>query len=366
MLLVADPANMNYLTGYDGWSFYTPQMVIVHPDHEEPIWIGRGMDASGAQLTAFMVPENNIGYPDHLVQSSIHHPMHFIADYLCDRGWDKQVVGLEMDAYYFTGRCYRELVDRLPKTTFKDGELMVNWVRLVKSDQEIDYMRQAAQINTRAIQRAIEVIEPGVRGCDAAGAVYQAQISGTEGFGGDYPAFIPIISAGKYSAAPHLTWTDEPFGNEQTVMLELAGCRHHYHCPLCRTMYLGASPPAGMKNTADIVAEGIAAALAAVKPGAICEEIELAWRTTVAKYGMEKEARVGYAMGLNYPPDWGEHTASFRAGDRTVLQANMTFHMTPSIWSDDCGYECSESFRVTENGVEVFMDIPRQLIIKES
>ena len=50
-LLVADPANMNYLTGYDGWSFYTPQLVIVAQDRDEPICITRLMDANGAKLT---------------------------------------------------------------------------------------------------------------------------------------------------------------------------------------------------------------------------------------------------------------------------------------------------------------------------
>jgi Xaa-Pro dipeptidase len=70
-------------------------------------------------------------------------------------------------------------------------------------------------------------------------------------------------------------------------------------------------------------------------------------------------------MGLNYPPDWGEHTASFRPGDRTVFEPNMTFHMTPCLWSDNWGYECSESLRVTENGCETFMQLPRELAVKE-
>ena len=48
LLLVASPANQFYLTGYDGWSFYTPQMVVVALDQDEPIWFGRKMDAVGA------------------------------------------------------------------------------------------------------------------------------------------------------------------------------------------------------------------------------------------------------------------------------------------------------------------------------
>ncbi|WP_247477866.1 aminopeptidase P family N-terminal domain-containing protein [Bradyrhizobium sp. 169] len=44
ILLLSEPPNQNYLTGYDAYSFYTPQMVIVALNHDEPIWIGRFMD----------------------------------------------------------------------------------------------------------------------------------------------------------------------------------------------------------------------------------------------------------------------------------------------------------------------------------
>jgi len=52
MLLVMDPANMNYLTGYDGWSFYVHQGVIVSQDAKCPLWFGREQDSNGARLTS--------------------------------------------------------------------------------------------------------------------------------------------------------------------------------------------------------------------------------------------------------------------------------------------------------------------------
>ena len=53
VLVAADPSNMSWLTGYDGWSFYTPQAVIVTGDGE-PWWWGRRMDANGARRTIHM------------------------------------------------------------------------------------------------------------------------------------------------------------------------------------------------------------------------------------------------------------------------------------------------------------------------
>ncbi|TIP32194.1 MAG: ectoine hydrolase DoeA, partial [Mesorhizobium sp.] len=54
LLIVNDVANQHYITGYDGWSFYTPQVVLVPIEDAEPVWIGRAMDAAGGLLTAWM------------------------------------------------------------------------------------------------------------------------------------------------------------------------------------------------------------------------------------------------------------------------------------------------------------------------
>ena len=54
LLVVSDPANMNYLTGYDGWSFYVPQVVIVSLEEDVPSWVGRGMDTAGAKYTTYL------------------------------------------------------------------------------------------------------------------------------------------------------------------------------------------------------------------------------------------------------------------------------------------------------------------------
>jgi len=361
VLIVSDPANMNYLTGYDGWSFYVPQAVVVSLNQEHPIWIGRGMDANGARHTTFLSEDNIIGYPDDYVQSTVKHPMNFVAGEIKHRGWDKKSIGLEMDAYYFSARGFVELQKDLPGADFKDGNLLVSWVRIVKSDREIEYMKQAGKISEKVMQTALDKLAPGVRECDVVAAVYHTQMAGTPDFGGDYPAIVPMMPTGEKTSAPHLTWTDEPYKNEQAVNLELAACRHRYHSPLARTAYLGKNPPDKLSTLADHTVEGLNLTLEAIKPGMRCEDVERVWRKHIAKAGLEKESRIGYSMGLNYPPDWGEHTASLRPGDKTVLAPNMTFHMILGMWMDSYGFECSESFRVTEAGCETFADFPRKL-----
>jgi Xaa-Pro dipeptidase len=289
--------------------------------------------------------------------------MNFVAGEIKGRGGEKRNIAVEMDAYYFSARCFVELQKDLPDANFMDGNLLVSWVRIVKSDQEIKYMEQAGKISEKVMQTALDKLSPGVRECDAVAAVYQSQMAGTPEFGGDYPAIVPMMPTGEKTSAPHLTWTDDPYQKEQAVNLELAACRHRYHAPLARTAYLGQNPPDKLTRLAEHTVEGLNLTLDSIKPGMLCEEVEMVWRKHITKVGLEKESRIGYSMGLNYPPDWGEHTASLRPGDQTVMVPNMTFHMILGMWMDDYGFECSESFRVTENGCTTFAEFPRKLFV---
>ena len=361
VLVATDPANMNYLAGYDGWSFYVPQAVIVDSSRDEPIWVGREMDRNGARATTWLTDENIYAYSDDHVHSPYDlHPMDFVADLLAEMGHERATIGVEMDAYYFTAKSYARLTKSLPDATFDDATLLVNWVRAVKSEQELEYMREAARISENAMWAGLDAVEEGVPEYEAAGAIYDALIDGTDEYGGDYPSIVPLMPSGDHTGTPHLTWTDRPFERGDPVIVELSGCRHRYHSPLARTTFVG-DPPEEIARTAEVVVEGLDAALDAAEPGVTCEAVETAWREVIARHGIEKEDRIGYSMGLGYPPDWGEHTASLRPGDDTVLEEDMTFHMIPGIWGDEFGVEISETFHVTSTGAETLATFPREL-----
>ena len=117
-------------------------------------------------------------------------------------------------------------------------------------------MRAAGGIVSHAMHTGIEAIEPGVRECDAIAKVYHAQISGTDGFWGDYTAAAPQTPTGAKTAAAHLTWTGEPYQADSVTYLELGGCHQRYHSALARTIYLG-TPPPRMKEVADVTARAL-------------------------------------------------------------------------------------------------------------
>lgn len=363
LLVVIDPSNMNWLTGYDGWSFYVQQCVIV-PPHGEPLFFGRGMDAVGARFTAWIGEESIIGYPDDYVMNPAKHPMELLAQILTDRGWGRLRVGVEMDNYWYTARSHAALAAGLPDARLSDTTGLVNWQRAVKSPAELDYMRKAGEIVTAMHARILEVVAPGVRKNDLVAEIMATGVRGVPGAGGDYPAIVPLLPSGREAAAAHLTWDDRPMRAGEGTFFEIAGCHHRYHCPLSRTVFLG-KPPQVFVEGEKAVLEGMEAGLEAARAGNTCEEFAGAFYAVLKKHGITKDGRTGYPIGVSYPPDWGERTMSLRPGDRTVLEPGMTFHFMTGLWSDDMGLEITESLVITEGAPELLANVPRQLFVKD-
>ncbi|MBZ9604635.1 ectoine hydrolase DoeA [Phyllobacterium chamaecytisi] len=362
LLICSDPSNMAWLTGYDGWSFYVHQAVLVPPEGE-PIWYGRGQDANGAKRTAYLSNDNIVGYPDNYVQSTERHPMDYLSKIITERGWDKLTIAVEMDNYWFSAAAFASLQKHLPNARFVDGTALVNWQRAVKSPTEIEYMRKAARIVELMHQRIVDKIEPDMRKCDLVAEIYDAGIRGTDDFGGDYPAIVPLLPSGADASAPHLTWDDKPMRVGEGTFFEIAGCYNRYHVPLSRTVFLG-KPTQEFLDAEKATLEGMEAGLAAAKPGNACEDIANAFFGVLKKYGIVKDNRTGYPIGISYPPDWGERTMSLRPGDRTELKPGMTFHFMTGLWLETMGLEITESILITDTGVECLANVPRKLFVK--
>ena len=363
-LLVSDPSNLYYLTGYNAWSFYTPQFLFV-PASGDLVLFARAMDANGAHRTTWLPKENIIGYPESLVHRPREHPFDWVGNKLRELGLVGNAtggrIGLELDSHFFSPKAYLSLVAAVPEWDFVDSYELVNWVRVVKSPAEIELMRAAAQVCTRAMTAAIDNIKVGARQCDVAAEIIRAQITGTPEFGGDYPAIVPLMPMGAAADTPHLTWTEDRFVDNQSVSVELAGTYQRYHVPLARTIMLG-TPSTELQQVVGAVGEGVHAVLDVIRPGVQARDLSTVWDATLAKYGLSKPSRIGYSIGIGYPPDWGERTVSLRGDDETVLQENMTFHLMCGMWMDNYGYELSESIRVSADGVETFTSLPRDLI----
>ena len=363
LLISQDTNNMNYLTGYDAWSFYYAQCVIVHVNADEPLCFVRAQDAGGAFIKTYLKKENKIIYDEKYIHVWPIHPYDRLVDLIKERKWDNLSIGVEMDSHYYTAYCHQKLLNGLPNAKIKDSERLVNWVRLVKSDAEIKLMNIASQITELGMKTAFEVINPGVRQCDAVAKIYSTLIRGTKDHGGDYSSIVPLLPTGKGTSASHLTWSDDEFVQGEASIIEISGVYKKYHCPMARTVLLG-KPDQKKIDTMKKTREALEAGIDATKPGNTADDVAQAFWKVLDKYGIEKKSRTGYSIGIGYPPDWGEHTLNIQKGDKTILEKNVCFHMIAVMQFGDWGVESSESIRVTENGAENFYKFQSELHIK--
>ncbi len=365
VLFACDPSNIAWLTGYDGWSFYVHQGVIVGPDGP-PVWWGRKMDAMGAYRTVYMAADQVEFYTDDYVMNAPNHAMQHLAEVLKDRGWADKTLGIEMENYYYTAQAHAILSAEIDE--IKDATNLVNHCRKVKSETELLFMRRAGRIVENMHKRIYEVMEPGLPKHLMAAEITATGIRGGEldgvTFGGDYPAIAPLLPSGADASAAHLTWDDRPFEAGTGTFFEIAGCYRRYHAPLCRTIYLG-EPPAEWRRAEEAAIEGINDGINAARAGNTAGDVARAFYASLQKHGIERTGRCGYPIGLSYTPDWGERTFSIRTDDETELTPNMTFHFMPAIWMEDWGLEITEPLRITENGpAECFANVERILFTK--
>ena len=363
LLVSHDPANMNYLTGYDAWSFYYAQCVLVHVNEDEPICFVRAQDGGGAYIKTYLKNENIIEYDEKYIHTWPLHPYQYLVEIIKKRKWDNLNIGLEMDSHYFTAYCYETIKKGLPNAKFKDAERLVNWVRVVKSNKEIKLMQSAARIVESGMKTAFKSINPGVRQCDAVADIQKALFNGTKEFGGDYPSIATLLPTGKGTSASHLTHTDEKFVSGEATIIEIAGAYKRYHCPMARTVLLGKKDQKKI-DTMKATNEALDAGISATKPGNTIDDVAQKFWGVLDKYKIKKDSRTGYSIGIGYPPDWGEQTFNILKGDKTILQPNVTFHMIAVMQFGDWGVEASEAVRVTENGSELFCNLSRELHIK--
>ncbi|MNP54545.1 Metallopeptidase family M24 [compost metagenome] len=132
---------------------------------------------------------------------------------------------------------------------------------------------------------------------------------------------------------------------------------------MARTLQLGDKP----QKVADVekaLLEGMDAVLDAARPGALGHDVSAAWQEVIGRYGITKESRIGYSVGLGFSPDWGEHTISFRKGDQTVLTPGHVVHTMIGMWMDGWGIELSETIVITDKGCDTLSTLPRQIHVK--
>ncbi|MEM2971247.1 MAG: Xaa-Pro peptidase family protein [Candidatus Bathyarchaeia archaeon] len=192
---------------------------------------------------------------------------------------------------------YRKLAKELKgKTKMKFQEGLIWELRKVKDEVEIGLMRKAAELTSKSMKIAYEVIRPGVRECEVAGEIeYAMRKSGSWG-----TAFNTIVASGVRSAFPHGGCTEKEIRSGELVVVDIGAAYKSYRSDMTRTIVAG-KPSEKQKKLYEIVKEAQAKAFRAVKPNVKAKEIDKTARTLIEKagYGENFVHGLGHGVGLD-------------------------------------------------------------------
>ncbi len=352
VVMITDPENLLYLTGYQttGYSYF--QALIV-PQDEEPFMVSRLLEDSNILPRTWV--ESTFPYND--TGDAIQTVWHA----LVENGLADKCIGYEKNSYFFP--AYQQ--DRMQATLYEanliDCSGLVEEGRIIKSEAEIDAMRKAASATEAAMQAGLAAVAEGVTENDVAAEIHHAMYKA----GGEYPAVAPYVTSGPRCLIGHATWEGRTIQANECVFLEIGGCWRRYHTAMMRTAFTG-DPPASMLEGEQLVVEALHAMKEHVRPGLTAGELDGIARNILSRNtsGGTLVTRAGYSIGIAFAPSWDEgYILSLKPGENTVLRPNMTFHLIPWLYGIDGDklVALSDTVRVTERGCESFFGMEPRL-----
>ncbi len=353
LFLVFAPEHLFYLTGYQTFAGRTFAVLMVAP-RGTPTLLVRYLESYLAALYSEVAEV--VTYDDH------EDPLEHLAAEVSRRGFARSRVVIEETAPAMIAAARNRLGRLLPDCDPSDGSGIIEHLRRVKSEREIERMRAAARLTALGMRAAQQACLPGANENDVAAAAMEAMVRA----GSEYFPLDPIVTSGYRAGIPHTTFERRILQKGDTVLLEMTGVLGRYVGPLMRAVSLG-EPSTGVRRMAGLCLEGLKRAMAAMRPGVTAGEVDEACRRVFEDAGMYESfrKRTGYSVGFAFPPGWNEgHIISLRQGDATVLEPGMVFHVPPALRDYGVsGVGVSETIVITPDGCESLIDFPRELKI---
>ena len=353
-LLVTGPENICYLSGYQTPGYYFPQTLVITHDRDPQIVI-RKFEGGNVDAWSWLDASNRRTFEDHEA------PMTIVARTLRESGMAGKRIGVDFQSWFHTVRNHQELVSSLSDATIVDASGIVEAERAVKSERELECIREAGRISSIAVAVAAEHLAQGP--CtenELAAKVHESLV----GNGGEYPGLPVFLSSGHRTLIPHAVWIAKPIEPGEAVLLEVSAVIRRYSGPIFRTLHLG-RPTSAFRDRADIVRDMLEATIEAIGPGVTSSSVNEAAMREARKLGAGVTKRAGYSVGLNFPPDWGEGVfLDLKAGDETPLEPGMAFHVPQTLrLAGEPTVAISETVVVTGQGRTVVTDYPRDLVV---
>lgn len=357
-MLLFKQESMYYLTGFDTFGYVFFQCLYLDSNGETMTLLTRLPDLRQALETSVIEdircwidgPEAN--------------PPSLLPEVIREHGAAGQKIGVETDAYGFTGFNMKKTEDALSGVcTLVEASDLVNRLRVIKSSRELEYVREASRLADCAYDKAVEVAGPGVFEGDVLAAIQGEIFRG----GGDFPANEVIIGSGRRSLLFRYAAGMQTIGLEDQLSLEWAGVYRHYHAAMMQSLMIGRATDR-QRRTFDAVKGTLATMIEALEPGRPIGRVDEVHRESLDRsgFGQNRYAACGYSQGTTFSPNWMDWPM-LHSGNPIEAQPGMVFfiHCVVVDSNTGTGIGLGRTCLVTDSGREVLSKRPVALVTAE-
>ena len=343
-LLMFRQESMYWLTGYDTFGYVFFQTLVLDKNGNT-ILLTRAPDLRQAQNTS------NIEDIRIWVDKDGSNPTADLKVILNELSLKGKKIGIEYEAYGMTGRNALKLNKSLENyCNFEDESELITKLRVVKSDEEIVYVRKAAELADNALDQAWKHTKAGVSEAKILAEMQKVVLEG----GGDYPANEYIIGSGHNALLCRYQAEKRNLSNRDQLSIEWAGTYKHYHSAMFRTIPIGKADPKHIKMHEACV-EALNNCENKLKPGNKIGEVFDAHAKTFDDLGYKK-ARMnacGYSLGSTFSPNWMDWPMLYTDNPYVIQSGNIFFmHMILMDSDNQLAMNLGETYLVTKKGNE--------------
>jgi Xaa-Pro dipeptidase len=318
-ILLFQQESMYWLTGYDTFGFCFFQCLVVRADGRMAL-LTRSADLRQAERTS------NLTDIRIWKDRADANPALDLKALAVDLGLAGKRIGAEFESYGLVHSNGRKLEAAFAAlATLEDASQLVNRLRVVKSTEELAFVREAGRLCDAADRAAIDTICAGVDEGDVLAAQQGAVFRG----GGDYPANEFIIGSGGDALLCRYKAGRRKLEARDQITLEFAGVSRHYHAAAMRTHVVGEPRPEHLRYHAAARAALIACE-AELKPGRTAGDVFAAHARVLDEHGLSEHRlnACGYSLGAKFTPSWMDWPMCYEANPHPLLPGMVMFlHM---------------------------------------
>jgi Xaa-Pro dipeptidase len=363
-LYLTNGVSMFYLTGYSFISTERPAALVI-PVDGDITFLGPRLEMEHVPIETKQISavKTYLDYPGEK------HPIEHFAEFLRDMGLGNRRIGTDNKAGASVMWGYRgpSLAKRLSGAKFVDMATLVSDMRLIKSWEEIELLKESAKWANLSVSLLQEYASEGAWDV-AVGleATNKTCLMMKKTLGPDYEpkrSISPVTAGfrgqiGEMSAIPHSIATKRMMKKGDVIITESGVDVGGYSCELERTMIIG-KPTAKQKHYFEVMVNAQRAAFEAIRPGVRCSEVDKASFNVFKKAGLTDLVKhhTGHGLGLEgHEPPWLDK------GNEEPLRTGMAVSCEPGIYEIGfAGFRHSDTVIVTQDGVDLVTYYPRSL-----